>query len=252
MNNKDHSYRHPLQAIDGKIEQLLDNWAPTIGTPTCKDGCSNCCRGEIVASTAEVRQLLDFIADQSMEFANDFSKKTDDHIERLKKSFSEVAEAASRTAEQKINLIGVCPFLNNRSCSIYEGRPYACRAMHSWKDSKNCGKATDNAGTPLGLYEARSHYFSEAMKQEAREGRYPFFGQLSIVVYYLLKFRDSYEEGVEFSNIIDPFWKDVGMLWFPYQNQDNTLQQIVINIEHQQEHQRKAFNHARALARLPD
>lgn len=253
MDNKDISYKYSLHAIDGKIEKLLDSLAPTKGDPTCKNGCCNCCCGEVTVSTAEARQLLDYIETQSPENANDLKYRTDQHIEKLKKSFISTAKTtpARYTAEQKIKVLGPCPFLTHQRCSIYGGRPYACRAMHSWNDSKFCGRAIDNAGTPLELYEIRNIFFSGAMKQEAIEGRYPFFGQLSIVVYYLMKFRDSYEDGIEFSSIIDPFWKDAGLIWFPYKNADDTLQQIIINIEHQQEAQRNAFNYSKILAQLP-
>jgi len=254
MDNIDYSHKCSSQGIDKVINRLLGNLGTSIGPPTCKPGCSNCCRGEIIASTAEVRQLLDFIVDDTEVSAHNLQSIVYSGLEHLKKLFHNMADRTTTeiTSQQKNILIGNCPFLRDSKCTIYEGRPYVCRAMHSWGDSKYCGQGTADTTTPLELYQVRSHFFSEAMKQEAREGRYPFFGQLPVVIYYLMKHREAYENGADFSRIVAPFWRDINLIWFPYADSNDSLQQIIHNIEQQQEKQTKAFNITKALSQFPD
>ena len=129
-----------------------------------------------------------------------------------------------------IGKLGDCAFLRDEKCSIYKERPFACRAVHVWHDSSNCIASVEK-GVPAELILERNRVFWDTLEKEALADRFPFYGQLTVGLYYLLRYRDLYLSGSEFSTIIDPLWWQTGIINFPYQGRNSTPQDAVRTIQ---------------------
>lgn len=74
----------------------------------CRKGCSDCCRMNVTISSMEAERLA--------QFSGKSIRRIDHHIYHDLSQFAGVA----------------CPFLVENTCSVYEIRPYACRAHVSF------------------------------------------------------------------------------------------------------------------------
>lgn len=87
------------------VEALGDAAKPFIA---CEKGCSACCRMNVTISSMEAERLA--------QFSKKCLTRVDRHIAHDPTHFAGVA----------------CPFLVENVCSVYEIRPYACRAHVSF------------------------------------------------------------------------------------------------------------------------
>lgn len=220
-----------FSALDDAIQTQLDIWSATLGTPTCASGCGNCCRRPVMASSAEMIALIDHIESTDDVRLSDFIKNVDDNVSLIHRSIDalDCPPHNSNAAMIVIGGLGDCAFLRDENCSIYEARPYACRAIHVWHDSSLCTRNLEH-GLPAELILERNRIFWDTMEKEALAMRFPFYGQLTVGLYYLLRFRDLYLAGSEFSSIIDPLWWQTGIINFPYPNRNSTPQDAVQTI----------------------
>ncbi|MEE9493239.1 MAG: YkgJ family cysteine cluster protein [Gammaproteobacteria bacterium] len=235
---KDNSY----QALDQEIKNLLDKWGANLGAPTCYQGCSGCCQAPM-ASAAEGIRLLDFIDLQSKDIQNEFHATVSKYVTSLKYSLRnpDGSVTGGDDATFKAIELGGCPFLEGHVCGIYEARPNACRAVHVWHENKYCGCAAGGARVPAELIALRNRYFWSLVEEEVEQGRYPFFGQLQVVLFYLHHYRDAYTGGTECSGIIDPLWMQSGLIGFPYPNAAVTLADVTGHIERQKKEESLQF-----------
>lgn len=92
-----------------KVYRLQDE-ASSIAAPfvACRRGCSACCRMNVSVTSIEAERLSDITGRQ----ARKLTRPVQHHLEK----FSGVD----------------CPFLVDESCSVYEYRPFACRAHLSF------------------------------------------------------------------------------------------------------------------------
>ena len=96
----------------GKLYQLVAE-ASELAAPfvACKDGCSACCRMNVDVTSVEAERLASV-------------------------SGKRIARVTTPVQHREGEFSGVpCPFLVNDSCSVYDARPYACRAHHSFDTS---------------------------------------------------------------------------------------------------------------------
>lgn len=96
----------------GKVYALLSEVSQAAdGFVACGKGCSSCCKMNVSVTSIEAERLASL---------------TGRAMARVQHP---VAHAQARFA-------GVpCPFLVNEECSVYEARPYACRAHFSFDDT---------------------------------------------------------------------------------------------------------------------
>lgn len=87
------------------VEELGDAAKPFIA---CEKGCSACCRMNVTISSMEAERLA--------QFSKKRLNRVHRHIKHDPTHFAGVA----------------CPFLVENACSVYEIRPYACRAHVSF------------------------------------------------------------------------------------------------------------------------
>jgi len=120
-----------------KIDQTLaDTPAKVAATIACRAGCAHCCSVAVEVQAHEVFFAAEYI--------------------QINSSPAELAGVIARTAAHRTRVVGLasderarlmqpCALLNNGQCSIYEGRPEACRAHHT----NDAGVCAAHAADPL-------------------------------------------------------------------------------------------------------
>lgn len=102
------SPKSKLRKVYKLVDELGEAATPFIA---CKKGCSACCKMNVSISSVEAEQI---------------AKYTQKNIRHLKRSIAHAIGHFSGIA---------CPFLIENVCSIYEVRPYMCRAHVSFDTS---------------------------------------------------------------------------------------------------------------------
>jgi hypothetical protein len=91
--------------------------------PACRKGCSFCCHLLVSTSAPEVLAIAQYVRERF----------TDEEQAALLQRIDAVIEAtAGMTRDERMDCKVPCPLLQNGECSIYEVRPIACRAWHSF------------------------------------------------------------------------------------------------------------------------
>ena len=198
--------------LDRQIEQLLAQWDATIGSPTCHKGCSNCCRVAVAASSGEAAALLGHMEARAPEKLPWLAQTVEQHVRAMVAMFAR--QDTSKDPLHDIWKMGSCPFLVDRCCSIYESRPYACRAVLVWHDEGFCGTEHGLSHVPAELMERRDLCFWETMRRETEAGRRPFHGQLTVVLYYLMQHAQEYLSGQDLTPLIHPAWLETRLIQF--------------------------------------
>jgi Fe-S-cluster containining protein len=134
--------------MDDSISQDLQKSQKLGVFPTCKKGCSHCCRQLVMAAPLEGMALLHFIQneipvdkqqriiDRTKDWFNWREKELPRHISESKKDV--MKESAAH-----YNFGPHCPLLEDGICTIYEVRPMACRVFYVTSDPRGCLPHTD-------------------------------------------------------------------------------------------------------------
>ncbi|HET6568059.1 MAG TPA: YkgJ family cysteine cluster protein [Rhodothermales bacterium] len=203
---------------DALTAKLLGHLHPQVGAPTCARGCSNCCRVAVGASTGEVLALLQYVDEQPEGALADFRGIVQRHIASLERAFSqsEEPEAPPLDALTVVWGLGPCAFLQpDGACGIYPARPHACRAVHVWHENTICGGRAPQTLVPAELIEIRNAFFLDTLMEEVEAGRFPFWGQLTLVAHYLLNYGNEYARGDDLEPVVDERWLKAGLITFP-------------------------------------
>ena len=184
--------------IDFHIQELLGEWEPRIGRPTCGPGCSACCeRMTVIVSSAEALRIVD------EEPA--FAEQVDNLIQRL---------PPMPKLDDVLDL-GPCVFLGAGNCSIYDSRPDACRACYVWHDAHFCGRNDFDMCTPAELNSLRLQHLHQRMTGEFAQGLRPFRGYLLPAVWLICRHRAEYLRGENLAPLANPDWIKTELLEFP-------------------------------------
>lgn len=108
--------------------------APSIA---CKAGCAWCCSVQVVVTAPEVFYLAEYLR----------QTRSEEELALLKRSLAAQWERVKDIPTLQRLLIGVpCALLREpeKTCSVYEARPLACRG-HTSVDAGTCEAATKNA-----------------------------------------------------------------------------------------------------------
>lgn len=139
--------------VERNLAVVFDAYAPEGVAPTCRKGCDACCHQLVMITLAEAREAARVInsrpeASQSAILSRiaDWHAATADLRKRLQSGADEALEAlvegiASDYWQRRVP----CPFLEAGACSIYEGRPLACRHHFSLSDPALCQSSRDEA-----------------------------------------------------------------------------------------------------------
>ncbi len=170
------------------IYESFDSWALQF-SPACRKGCSTCCTRDVMVTAVEAETIIDHISENHME--KWLAAKLDGDLPRIMPSFTtnENAQACLNGTELVPELGsngGVCPFLENGTCSIYNARPFSCRSFVS---TKICRPGTNAAIPP--------HYMTAvtAVSQviEHLDQRY-LWGNMLHVIYLLAQQNSTTED----------------------------------------------------------
>ena len=112
----------------------------------CRPGCHVCCTVNIVATSLEAEHLLCSSFFDNLDLKKLLYSATARPIYRPGLSTNQIADLCLRQKEIPSDIgehgEGVCPFLDREGlCSIYENRPFACRAMSSREICRYGGEA---------------------------------------------------------------------------------------------------------------
>lgn len=132
----------------GKVYALLGDVSKAAAPyVACDKGCSGCCKMNVSITVHEAERLASA------------SGRT-------------MARVTRPVVHEEARFAGVnCPFLVNDECSVYEARPYACRAHFSFDDTAYwCQPERAYAGKMglLGLGGAKQAYVNIAMRSQLR------------------------------------------------------------------------------------
>ena len=111
----------------------------------CQRGCSFCCHLKVMVTAPEFHIISNYIQET-------FPKEK---IKALKTTLRKTVSEKNRCADLAERLAIQCSFLENNACSIYEARPFTCRAYYS-KDSKVCQKYLKNQNLDIPI--SMCHY----------------------------------------------------------------------------------------------
>jgi Fe-S-cluster containining protein len=116
--------------------------------PTCKLGCSHCCRFHILANIAEAHTLAQYVKRElSVDQINDLRMRTQQWHEW---DNSRPGRYPSATIDEQTDLSNYhhcCPLLVNGACSVYPVRPVACRTHFVSSHPLSCCAANDPEST---------------------------------------------------------------------------------------------------------
>jgi Fe-S-cluster containining protein len=112
----------------------------------CRPGCHICCTINIVATSLEAEYLLTSPFFNNIELKKLLFLKTSNSIYRPGLSTNQIADLCLRhqtiPPDRSEHGTGNCPFLDQKGfCSIYEHRPFSCRAMSSREICQPGGEA---------------------------------------------------------------------------------------------------------------
>jgi len=124
------------QAVDDLLESFIRR-SEAEGIPTaCKEGCSWCCHKEVFAVTHEFFYIQDYLR-------HELSSERRERI--LQGAREKVMLTLDRSVEERQKVRSSCPFLDGRSCLVYEARPMACRIYLSTSEA-SCKRDHDRPG----------------------------------------------------------------------------------------------------------
>ena len=108
LANENSSLKSKLGKVYGMVAEATDGIQPFVA---CARGCSACCKMNVDISSLEAERLSAVSGSQMVQLA-----------------------APVRHSEDRFSGVP-CPFLISDTCSVYEVRPYACRAHFSFDNS---------------------------------------------------------------------------------------------------------------------
>lgn len=164
MNAPSRALASLFETSDATIQNLLRAWEPQLGPPTCREGCFGCCRGLVTVHSAETPRLLAALGDQ---------------LDARRVAWRQ--DRAELLREERPHT-DPCPLLVEGRCSAYSGRPLVCRTQAVWHRAEDCGEPGIDPCTPAELICERSQGLLRYGLAELSEGRWPFWGALSIVL----------------------------------------------------------------------
>lgn len=115
------------------IYSAFDSWSAQFDL-ACRKGCPICCTQDVSITAPEGELLFDFII---KEFGPErLLKKLDGNLlhwplSQTTNEYAKACLAGKEIAIKEERRGGVCPFLDNNVCSVYEARPFSCRCFAS-------------------------------------------------------------------------------------------------------------------------
>ena len=131
--------------LSSVVAEMGEKAAARNGKPaSCSKGCDACCWHLIQVSPPEAVFLSELVESMDEPRKSVVKKRFSRTIERLEKTgllkkLEDPDDPLLKQAEEQYFLSRIpCPFLENRSCIIYESRPSRCREYMVFTPPENC------------------------------------------------------------------------------------------------------------------
>ena len=129
------------EATAGQLDRLRSQ---EVLIPTCKLGCSHCCRYHILTNTLEAHVLAQFIKREfSRQQINDLRMRTQQWHQWDNSRPGRYPSANMDEPADLSNYDPCCPLLVNGACSAYRVRPVVCRTHFVSSPALSCRVAND-------------------------------------------------------------------------------------------------------------
>ena len=116
--------------------------------PTCKLGCSHCCRYHILMNIAEAHALAQYVKRElSVDQINELRMRTQQWHEWDNSRPGRYQSANIGEQTDLSNYDHCCPLLVNGACSAYPVRPVVCRTHFVCSDPQSCTSVNDPEST---------------------------------------------------------------------------------------------------------
>lgn len=100
----------------------------------CHKGCATCCSVNVKITSVEGELIYDHIREKGLEtwFAEKLClEQKSSGLKHTTNGLARICLAGEGEAESEAKTEGVCPFLEENICQIYETRPFSCRCFMS-------------------------------------------------------------------------------------------------------------------------
>lgn len=128
------------------IYEDYQNWFADRNLPLrCSKGCADCCSVNVKITAIEGEMIYDFIQDSGREqwFTGVLtSPVNNEKIHLTTNGFAKACLDGDGHIPQEVKGRGQCPFLVDKTCAIYEARPFSCRCFVS---TVNCASGSSAA-----------------------------------------------------------------------------------------------------------
>lgn len=152
-----------LRRLGEEAQALEEAQASKEGrTRSCQKGCAACCRMLVPLSPPEAYALMEFIrsrpAEQQERMATRLAQAKSVLLSHgLWHRLLELGESSQTPDDEALEPINqdyyalrmACPFLEEDTCSIYEGRPAACRELLVTSPAERCQDMVKNEVEPI-------------------------------------------------------------------------------------------------------
>jgi len=189
------------------VATLIDQTLPGLfeQQPACKRGCSYCCSIRVDLSVAELARLVAFIRDRF----------TPAQVDALKERARDRGRTAHGTTPESYPA-QACALLTHGECSVYEARPLACRAEHSFdvEACKTVYATRKDAPEPRSLRVMQTSSLMRATVEArvAHAGLKAGFYELQEALAIALDTQDAFERHLAGDDVFAPARTDEGIL----------------------------------------
>ncbi len=193
-----------MSDFDVAIGNLLADWEPRLGKPTCGPGCDRCCRRmTVIMTSAEGLELL----------AHPAAIARREAIQQRAASLPR--NTAPTEALDALLDKGGCVFLDHHNCGVHAARPDGCRAAYVWHEPWFCGREEYDQCVPAELNALRVARVYERMLAELDAGRKPFWGFILPVAALLAEHGEAYRRGEDLASLCPAHWLQSELIEFP-------------------------------------
>jgi Fe-S-cluster containining protein len=159
--------------------------------PSCRLGCSHCCRYHILTNVAEAHTLAQYVKRElSADQINDLRTRTRQWHEWDDSRPGRYSSANIDPRTDLSNYDHCCPLLVNGACSAYPVRPVVCRTHFVCSDHLSCYAANDPESTqdaPVVLTSVRTatNPFSMAIRDHIEKAGLDFSRSIMLLPHWL-------------------------------------------------------------------
>jgi Fe-S-cluster containining protein len=161
---------------------------------SCKSGCDACCYHPVPISEAELYAIAELVENMPEPRRSEIKQRFSDAVEHFESIgwFEKIKEVGKSTATEDADSAAAhanalaleyikehvaCPFLENRSCSVYENRPLVCREYMVTSPAENCYKPTAETIKKVSIFV----HASKSLRRLGTTGNFKGMGGIPLI-----------------------------------------------------------------------